>query len=91
MGLKVTLVQRADRLMNAQLDEQARRFFSDRSRNRWNASAGRAEVSKIFDWYKEDFGGDSSVLAFIKKVRKGKSDFKSVSYQEYDWGLNEVK
>jgi len=41
--------------LDAQLEEQARRFLSDRSRNRYNAEAGRLEVSKIFDWFKEDW------------------------------------
>ena len=43
----------AERL-GAQLEEQARRFLSDRTRNRFNPESGRLEVSKIFDWY----GGD---------------------------------
>ena len=41
--------------LDAQLEEQARRFLSDRSRNRYNAERGRLEVSKIFDWFKEDW------------------------------------
>jgi hypothetical protein len=41
--------------LDAQLEEQARRFLSDRSRNRYNAESGQLEVSKIFDWYKEDW------------------------------------
>ena len=44
----------ADRL-DAQLEEQAARFLSDRSRNRYNARTGRLEVSRIFDWFKEDW------------------------------------
>ena len=44
----------ADRL-ETQLEEQARRFLSDRSRNRYDATSGRLEVSKIFDWFKEDW------------------------------------
>jgi hypothetical protein len=44
----------AERL-DAQLEEQARRFLSDRSRNRYNAEGGRLEVSRIFDWFKEDW------------------------------------
>jgi hypothetical protein len=44
----------AERL-GAQLEEQARRFLSDRSRNRYDAAEGRLEVSKIFDWFKEDW------------------------------------
>lgn len=41
--------------LDAQLEEQARRFLSDRSRNRYNAESGRLEVSRIFDWFKEDW------------------------------------
>lgn len=44
----------ADRL-DAQLEEQARRFLSDRSRNRFNAERNQLEVSRIFDWFKEDW------------------------------------
>jgi uncharacterized protein DUF547 len=44
----------ADRL-DEQLEEQARRFLSDRTRNRYSAREGALEVSKIFDWYKEDW------------------------------------
>ena len=44
----------ADRL-DAQLEEQARRFLSDRSRNRYDAERNQLEVSKIFDWFKEDW------------------------------------
>src|SRR5213078_1488611 len=39
--------------LERQLDEQAARFLSDRSRNR--VAHGRLEVSRIFDWFKEDF------------------------------------
>ena len=41
--------------LDAQLEEQARRFLSDRTRNRYNGEAGRLEVSKIFEWFKEDW------------------------------------
>jgi hypothetical protein len=41
--------------LDAQLEEQARRFLSDRSRNRYNAEKGGLEVSRIFDWFKEDW------------------------------------
>jgi hypothetical protein len=44
----------ADKL-DAQLEEQAIRFLSDRSRNRYNAQREALEVSKIFDWFKEDW------------------------------------
>ena len=42
----------ADKL-GAQLEEQAVRFLSDRSRNRY--ANGKLEVSMIFNWFKEDW------------------------------------
>lgn len=41
--------------LEAQLEEQARRFLSDRSRNRFNPATGKLEVSEIFKWFKEDW------------------------------------
>ena len=41
--------------LDAQLEEQARRFLSDRSRNWFSAEKRALEVSKIFDWFKEDW------------------------------------
>ncbi len=41
--------------IDAQLEDQAQRFLSDRSRNRYDAAKGALEVSKIFDWYKVDW------------------------------------
>ena len=44
----------AERL-DKQLEEQAVRFLSDRSRNRY--ANGKLEVSMIFNWFKEDWAG----------------------------------
>ena len=44
----------ADRL-DKQLEEQAVRFLSDRSRNRY--ANGKLEVSMIFNWFKDDWAG----------------------------------
>lgn len=44
----------AERL-EAQLEEQTRRFLSDRSRNRYNAADNTLEVSEIFKWFSEDW------------------------------------
>src|SRR5215831_19054126 len=60
----------ADRL-DAQLEDGIRRFLSDHSRNRYDASSGKLEVSKIFDWYGGDFEkgnhGYTSVPATLAK------------------------
>jgi hypothetical protein len=41
--------------LEAQLESQARRFLSDRSRNRFEPATGRLAVSEIFKWYREDW------------------------------------
>lgn len=57
--------------LDAQMDEQTLRFMSDRTRNRYNAQRGRLELSKIFDWYGEDFRlghrGIASLAAFAAR------------------------
>jgi Protein of unknown function, DUF547 len=95
----------AERL-DAQLDEQARRFMSDRSRNRWSVAAQKLELSKIFDWYGEDFQlghhGISSVQAFSAgfaneladepaERERIRSQRVAVSHLAYDWALNDAK
>jgi hypothetical protein len=95
----------AERL-EAQLEEQALRFMSDRSRNRFNAASGKLEVSKIFDWYGGDFKlghkGIASLPAFAAKYanqladapadreRIKAKDF-SVNFLDYDWKLNDAR
>lgn len=41
--------------LDAQLEEQTRRFLADRSRNRYNATDSTLEVSEIFKWFSEDW------------------------------------
>ena len=75
--------------LDAQLDEQARGYVNE---DRGVKAAGdSAQLSKIFDWYKDDFGGEAGVNAFLAKYRGGKASFKKVTYQDYDWSLNEAK
>lgn len=58
----------AERL-DAQLEEQTRRFLSDRSRNRYNEKSGQLEVSKIFDWFREDWeSGNKGIGASAQAI-----------------------
>ena len=41
--------------LDAQLEEQTRRFLADRSRNRYNAADNALEVSEIFKWFGKDW------------------------------------
>lgn len=59
--------------LDAQLDEQLRRFMSDRTRNRYNPQEKVVELSPIFDWYAKDFQqghkGFASVQDMVAKYR----------------------
>jgi len=54
-------------------------------------SADKIELSKIFQWYVGDFGGNQkSVLSFINKYRNEKLNASTkVGYYEYNWKLND--
>ena len=95
----------ADRL-DAQLAEQTRRFLADRTRNRWEAGRGRLLVSKIFDWYGEDFRlghqGITSLPAFLAAhadlLADAQTDRTSIrggqapiAFLDYDWALNDAQ
>lgn len=91
----------ADRL-DRQLEEQTTRFLSDRSRNRWRD--GALEVSRIFDWYGDDFRGKAGgeIAPFFARyatlladapddqraLREGRA---KVRFLEYDWTLNDAR
>ena len=91
--------------IDAQLEEQTVRFLSDRSRNRVSAD-GKLEVSKIFDWYGNDFrkghkGFKTLESLFAKyanlltdnaEQQKIVRDGKAeIKFLDYDWGLNEAR
>lgn len=85
----------ADRL-DAQLDDQARRFLAQTAKNRVDLTRGTVYGSPIFTWYREDFGGTlAGVGAFWARyvpagpeqelLRSGKFTWVDT---EYDWRIN---
>jgi hypothetical protein len=79
----------AVRLEN-QLEEQALRFLSDRSRNRYRD--GRLEVSKIFDWYKEDFEPREQYFErYAKALGMPAGARPRLAFLDYDWSLNDSR
>ena len=54
--------------LEEQLDEQARAWLADASRNRFDAEKRRLQVSALFDWFAQDFARDAgSVPAWIAR------------------------
>lgn len=89
--------------LEAQLETVTHAFLADRSRNRFNASTGRLEVSKIFDWYGKDFergwGGWRSLDQFFAQYADSLADTPQakqklmaggnrIRFISYDWALN---
>lgn len=92
--------------LDAQMDEQTLRFMSDRTRNRYDAQRGRLELSKIFDWYGEDFRlghrGVTSLPAFAARYAEALADTSAdreriraarvdIAFTDYDWALNDAR
>ena len=81
-----------------QLELQANAFMKDTQRNYIDKKKKEVHISKIYDWFDEDFEKKSgSVLKFvlpymtddkalIQKIIKEDWD---IEYTKYDWGLNE--
>ncbi len=82
---------RADQL-DAQLEKLAVGFVNSPKGVDYSAAKKSAAFSAIFDWYKDDFKAADGPLAFINKRRKEPlpNDVK-ITYQKYDWSLNEAK
>jgi len=83
--------------LEKQLEEQTRRFLSDRTRNR--VRGGRLEVSKIFDWFREDFQPleryfvrYAEILADNPQDRHRIAERAApISFLDYDWSLNDSR
>jgi len=82
--------------LDRQLDEQARSFFHDESKNRIPAGDERVSLSRILKWYGDDFGPTTDALQrtiapyFEGRVRRrlASADYE-VTYLPYDWSLND--
>jgi hypothetical protein len=95
----------AERL-DKQLEEQTARFLTDRTRNRYSVERRSLEVSKIFDWYGDDFRkgwkGHSTLEAFFSKYASLLADRPedqnairegqaTIRHLDYDWALNSAR
>lgn len=92
--------------IDAQMEEQTIRFMSDRTRNRFDEARGRLQLSRIFDWYADDFNrgdrGITSLLAFAGLYAERLADSPAarerirsgrvdIAYLDYDWSLNDAR
>ena len=85
----------ADKL-EEQLEQSAREFINDPTRNRFDRERKIAHLSMIFKWFEQDFVAQSgSLLNYVKDyvadpdlARELESTRYTVQFLEYDWRLN---
>ena len=91
--------------LDAQLSDGMTRFMGDRTRNRYNAQAGKLEVSAIFRWFQGDFEKGQRGFTKLEDVfalyadqladdaaarDKLRAKMVAVSFLDYDWSLNDA-
>ncbi len=85
----------ADRL-EQQLDANTRAFINDPTRNRFDPAKKIAYISKIFDWFKQDFSQHAgSVQKYLARYVADPAiaedlvnEQYKIKYLKYDWRLN---
>ncbi len=73
--------------LSSQLTAQTKTFLKDGSKNKLDSNKS-VELSRIFDWYKDDFTSEGGVIAFINKYYGSSLKSPKISYLEYSWDLN---
>ena len=90
-------VYQADKL-EQQLEQSARDYINDATRNRFDRERKIAYLSMIFQWFEEDFVAHSgSLLNYVRRYVADPDlahDLETVPYRveflEYDWSLNGI-
>ena len=81
--------------LDARIEEVYRIWLSRVDLNRFSHSEKRAEISRIFKWYSEDFAAGGGIKSILQRHAPKRhkpflaaGDFKIV-YSKYHWGLND--
>ena len=85
-------------LLDEQLNDQGRLFLRDTRHNSFDRDKKRAYLTKIVEWFGEDFGKNDkarilSLVPFLDEslgdeIRSNIGKWKII-YNEYDWALND--
>lgn len=74
--------------IDAELERLMSVFINDSSRNK--ITQKKIQISKIFDWFKEDFTKNGSLIDYLNTYSSTKINKKAkVRFLEYNWSLNE--
>ncbi len=86
-------------ILDQQLTEATNTFINDTMRNYFDPATKTAHISKIFDWFEEDFvkhsGSVQKYLAQYVNDETVANDLRAenykIKYLKYDWSLNGAK
>lgn len=76
--------------LDAQLDDQARRFLGDPAKNRVDVAARTLYLSSIFRWFRDDFEtGGRTLASYVDRWLEPEVSGFEVRFLDYDWRLND--
>jgi hypothetical protein len=84
--------------LNRQLDEQARIFLNNSAKNAFDLAERKARISKIFDWFEEDFSVGGTLQQYLSQFvddptiaqALAENQF-AIEFMDYNWSLNGSK
>ena len=75
--------------LSKELNDAASTFLDDQDNNFIDKKNKTIFISKIFDWYKQDFPKDKELIKFLNRFKKEKFDINyKVKFSNYNWDLN---
>ena len=78
--------------LGTQLDEQATGYLNANPLGVKAGGGNEVALSQIFEWYAKDFAPAGGAVPFINRYRRDKlPDGVKVTFQKYDWSLNEAR
>ncbi len=75
--------------LDKQLDDQGKKFLNNPRLNK--VTKDKAEISKIMDWYGGDFKKKMSIKDWVNKYADTNLQSDKITYNDYNWALNEQK
>ncbi|MGH7177154.1 MAG: DUF547 domain-containing protein [Tepidisphaeraceae bacterium] len=67
-------------------------FVNDATRNQVDRAGKKLVLSRIFDWYADDFGGKDALPAYVSMYVTGDPVVGyTVAFSDYDWTLNDAR
>lgn len=76
--------------LDQELDQAWRAFLQDPVRNRIDRDAKVVRLSRIFQWFAEDFGGEKGIRKLLAAQLGDEVAAWRIEHLDYSWELNEV-